>query len=188
MDVQTIEVGFLEVNCYLVTHSDKTLIIDPGDDANKIIKTIEKLSLNPTLCVLTHAHFDHILAVTDILKQYDISLAVNKRDLFLLKEHVDIELLGNRITYIDENTILTLGGLSPQIIETPGHTPGSICLYFEQEMISFVGDLFFAGGYVGRTDFDYGNEAVLYKSIAKIQKLPKGTKFYSGHGPSFFHA
>jgi len=184
MEIIDINVGAINTNCYVVTSEKETLIIDPGDDIEKIIKAIEKKSLKPKICLLTHAHFDHVLVAVDIIEKYEIPLLLNKKDLFLLKESIEFEKIEKYIEFIDEKSEISLGNLSFQIIETPGHTPGSISLYCENEKVAFVGDLIFAGGFVGRTDFEYSDENALQSSIESILTLPPSIRAYPGHGPS----
>lgn len=186
MNIISINVGALNTNCYIVTSEDETLIIDPGDDNEKITKVIEDKLLKPKLCLLTHAHFDHVLAVTDIIEKYKIPLFLNQKDTFLLKESVDFGHIEKFVEFIDEKTEISLGNVQFQVIETPGHTPGSISFICEDESVAFVGDLLFAGGFVGRTDFEYGDEIVLNESIKKVLELPPNTTIYPGHGPYFY--
>lgn len=185
MKIRSINVGSINTNCYVVTNENETLVIDPGDDGGKIIKIIEDKSLKPKLCLLTHAHFDHILAVVDIIESYKIPLLLSKKDLFLLREGTDFEKVEKSIELIDEKSSVSLGDVLFQIIETPGHTPGSVSLYCESKKVVFVGDLLFTGGFVGRTDFGYGDESALQNSIEKILTLPISIRVYPGHGSSF---
>ena len=185
MEIIEINVGTLNTNCYIVTSEKETIVVDPGDDSDKIIEALEDKSLKPKLCLLTHAHFDHVLAVVDIIEKYEIQLLLNKKDLFLLKENIEFEKIEQSIEFIDENSEVSLGNLSFQIIETPGHTPGSISLYCEEEKVAFVGDLIFAEGFVGRTDFEYSDAVELHSSIEGILTLPPSIRAYPGHGPSF---
>ena len=185
MEIRKIAVGAIDTNCYIVTSEKETFVIDPGDDSGKIIEVIEDESLKPKLCLLTHAHFDHVLAVNDILERYKIPLLVNQKDLFLLRKSIEFDEVEKATKFIDENSIISVGSMSFQIIETPGHTPGSISLYCESQKLVFVGDLLFAEGFVGRTDFEYSDEVTLHSSIDKILAFPPSTRIYPGHGPSF---
>ena len=186
MNIISINVGALNTNCYLVTSEDATLIIDPGDESGKIIKIIEDKSLKPKLCLLTHAHFDHVLAVVDVIEKYKIPLLLNQKDTFLLKESIEFGRIEEFIEFIDEKTKISLGNVQFQVIETPGHTPGSLSFLCGDENVAFVGDLIFAGGFVGRTDFEYGNGAILSESMGKVLELPPNTTIYPGHGPYFY--
>lgn len=192
--IKKLVVGQLQSNCYLVFDKtiDKTIIIDPGDDADYIIQTIADLNLKPTKIIATHGHFDHILAVKELKLAYKIPFLMHKKDEVLLKwMRKSCKFFTNfdpgPPPKIDKHLKdkLTFGHQSLDIIATPGHTPGSISLYSNEAGILFVGDLIFAGGGVGRTDFPYTNETDLKKSIKKILKLPKNTTIYSGHGKDF---
>jgi len=185
MNVIDIVVGNLHTNCYLIVHEKELIIVDPGDESARIVEAIQETEAVPTLCLLTHAHFDHVLGLLDVIEKYKIPLFVHEKDVFLLKQSVDFGKIEKYVQYIDEKSEVVLGSLKFQVLETPGHTPGSISLYCERESTIFVGDLLFSGGFVGRTDFEYGNEAVLIDSIGRVLQLPSNTKAYSGHGASF---
>ncbi|MFC1756234.1 MBL fold metallo-hydrolase [Patescibacteria group bacterium] len=185
MHVVDIEVGNLRTNCYLVSNENELIIIDPGDDGKKITKVIKDSKLEPKLCLLTHGHFDHVLALVEIIKEYQIPLLVNQKDTFLLKESIEFEKIERFIKFVDKESKVDIGNATFRVIETPGHTPGSISLYCEKEKAIFVGDLIFAGGFVGRTDFEYGSELILNKSIKKVLEFSPATVVYPGHGPSF---
>ncbi len=185
MKIRSITVGSINTNCYIVTDEKETLIIDPGGDSDRIIKVIEDKLLKPKLCLLTHAHFDHVLAVNEIIERYKIPLLLSRKDLFLLKEVTDFEKVEKSLEFIDEESSISLGNTTFQIIETPGHTPGSVSLYSEEKKVAFVGDLLFVEGFVGRTDFEYGNERTLHNSIERVLMLPSSICIYPGHGPSF---
>lgn len=193
MNIRQLIVGQMQENCYIVWGDDpkEALIIDPGDDSEYIIEQVQKEELAPTAIIATHGHFDHTMAVLPIKLSYDIPFYMHKDDKFLLKridktaEHfvnfnpgpppkVDI--------YLDDKSNIIIGKLNFKIIHTPGHTPGSVCLYFPRDKALFVGDLIFENGYVGRTDFKYGDKVKLYDSL---NKLPEGAKVYPGHGGSF---
>lgn len=203
MQIKTLIVGQLKTNCYLVTddQTKQTLIIDPGDDAGYIIDNITKEKLIPTKIIATHGHFDHLMAVEELRLAYratsrpkrrdQIPFLIHAKDEFLVKqlpqsaEHFIgvINVLTPRANeYLKENDKIRIGDITFAVIETPGHTPGSICLHNQTDSTLFVGDLIFAGGSVGRTDFSYSNEKDLQQSIRKILPLPGETKIYSGHG------
>ena len=92
MKIKRVTVGELSTNCYVVSNEKEAVIIDPGDDGDKIIKAVEDKILKPKLCLLTHAHFDHVLAVVDIIERYKIPLLLNEKDLFLLRKGVDVRI------------------------------------------------------------------------------------------------
>ncbi|OGM33042.1 hypothetical protein A2803_02910 [Candidatus Woesebacteria bacterium RIFCSPHIGHO2_01_FULL_44_21] len=194
MTIKKLIVGSMRSNCYIVSDQSEALIIDPGDDADYIIRTIEEQELTPKAIIATHGHFDHVLAALELKLAYAIPFYMHKADEFLLKRmassarhfinydpgpppEVDI--------YLKDNSILKINNFKFKIISSPGHTPGSVCLYFKKEKALFVGDLIFADGTFGRTDHIYSNKEELARSVAKIMKFPRNTIVYPGHGEEF---
>src|SRR3990172_10555432 len=189
--IKRLPVGQLKTNCYLVIEDDKCVIIDPGDDADYIKRIIADEGVDPIKIIATHGHYDHILAASELKLAYKIPFIMHKKDEFLLARMSTSAKKFTGITSgpppkVDEypsiNDNLTINHQSLNILHTPGHTPGSITLYCEEEYFAFVGDLIFAGGTVGRTDFAYSGTFDLKQSVAKILKLPPKTKVYPGHG------
>jgi glyoxylase-like metal-dependent hydrolase (beta-lactamase superfamily II) len=159
MIIKTVIVGELETNCYIVAseRTKEAMIIDPGDEADKIINAIEEDGLKPKLIINTHCHFDHVGA--------------NER----LAKHFNIEMFdGNK-------EILRTGELEFRVIRTPGHAQESICLLGERAL--FSGDTLFAGDY-GRTDLPGGSEKEMESSLKSLMGLPEDTRVYPGHGRS----
>lgn len=192
LEVITLIVGQLQTNCYLVADkkTKKTLIIDPGDDADYIERIVSDKRLAPTKIIATHGHFDHILAVTELKLAYKIPFLIHKEDEFLVSQMQSSarHFLGIATDpppeidgYIKADEFITIGDNKLKVIETPGHTPGGVCLYCQKDKILFTGDLLFAQG-VGRTDFSYSNSAALQASLVKIFRLPAATTVYCGHG------
>lgn len=192
MIIKTVVVGPLEVNCYIIgcAESRETAIIDPGGDADEIIKTIESEGLKPKFIINTHAHFDHVGAVKAIQEHFKIDFMLHKDDLFLI-EHLDeqVRQFGlDRVAKPDVNKFVkngdsvSLGKISIKAIHTPGHTPGGVCYSADNNV--FVGDTLFAGS-IGRTDFPGSSYEQLIQSI-KENLFPLGDSVvvYTGHGPS----
>jgi len=194
MKVINLIVGQLKTNCYLVFDKETRvcLIIDPGDDVDYIMKIIADEKLKPVKIIATHGHFDHILAVTELKLAYNIPFLMHKDDEFLLERMnssvkfflgVNSKIPIPKVDeYLENGDSLQIANCELKIVSTPGHTPGGITLYCKKEKLAFVGDLVFAGGAVGRTDFAYSSHEDLQKSIEKILKLPGDTKLYCGHG------
>jgi len=189
--VETLIVGSLSTNCYLYYSKSKDcIIIDPGDDAEYIIDTITRLSLKPRAIIATHGHFDHILAVEQLKQIFKIPFYCSIKDKFLTKSMRQraSRWLSRKIYEIspdidiDFKDVISLGEISFEVISTPGHTPGSICLYSKKENLLFSGDTIFAKGYIGRYDFSYSDKLQLEKSIHLILQLTGETKIYPGHG------
>jgi hydroxyacylglutathione hydrolase len=189
--VKRIVVGVLQENCYLVwdKQSKKAVVIDPGDEGAFIENEIEKLQLNPILIVNTHYHFDHIGANGYLKKKYNIPIAISKIDAqYLQKSHLDgIQFMINTEAspkadiLLSENDTISFGSINFNILETPGHTKGSICLYSQEEKILFSGDTLFLES-VGRWDLKGGNKEELFRSLDRLLELPKDTIVYPGHG------
>ncbi|MDR4504426.1 MAG: MBL fold metallo-hydrolase [Candidatus Scalindua sp.] len=192
MIIKTVVVGPLEVNCYIIgcEESMEAAIIDPGGDADEIIKTIQSEGLKPEFIINTHAHFDHVGAVRAIQEHFKIDFLLHKDDLFLI-ENLDQQVMQfgfDRVAKPDVNKFIkngdniSLGKMTIKAIHTPGHTPGGVCYYVDNNV--FVGDTLFAGS-IGRTDFPGSSYEQLIQSI-KENLFPLGDSVvvYTGHGPS----
>jgi len=192
MKIIKYSLGQLQANCYFLIDDQNCLIIDPADDASFILEELQRHRLNLVGMLATHGHFDHIGAVGEIQLSFNVPLYVLKEDQFLIDRLNETAkyFLGFDPHFIKPITVkyLTATKFSPdsvgiefRIIKTPGHTPGSCCLYFEKENALFSGDTLFKEG-IGRTDLSYSNKNDLKKSLKKIFKLPKETIIYPGHG------
>ena len=190
MILQTIAVGPLDVNCYIIADdiTRKGILIDPGGDAEKIKKALQTEKITLSNIIITHGHWDHVGAVIDIKKAYDCPICLHKDDLEVYAHAQDIALIfGFEIesppeidSFIDDSDVLYAGKIALKALHTPGHTRGSISL--STDGIVFTGDLIFKGG-VGRTDFPGGDEEMLKKSIkSRIFTMPDDTLIYPGHG------
>ncbi len=190
--VRTLVVGALQTNCYLVYDpiSREAYIVDPGDEAEKIIDAVAADELRVLAVVLTHVHFDHMLAARAVCEQLGVPLYVGEGDQEALSDgHRNLMelfspgathlLLANRLLY--EGDELPLGDKCLEVLETPGHTPGSICLVTDEILLS--GDTLFCGS-AGRTDFPGGNTLTLYGSLARLAALQGDRQVYPGHGVS----
>lgn len=190
MNIKCLVVGQLQANCYLVWDqgSGEGVIIDPGDEGDFILQKISDLGFLPRMVLATHGHFDHILAATEIKLALGIPLYLHKADkeIFGRSEDSCLHFTGMKpdpLLPINNNLIanqvLRFGKENLSVIETPGHTPGSVCFYANGYL--FSGDTLFKDG-VGRTDFSYGSARAMQKSLKKIFKLPPSTIIYPGHG------
>ncbi len=155
MEIKTLKVGYLQTNCYIIINNGKALIIDPGDEGERIKENIKGLDLQAIL--ITHSHFDHIGA----LNHFKNIKIYNNNNL----EEKEYELID----------------LKFNVIKTKGHTNDSISFYFKEQNIMFTGDFIFEGT-IGRTDLETGNIEEMKKSIKKIKKYPLNTIIYPGHG------
>lgn len=193
LKIRKLVVGQLQTNCFLLSEEPtrKTLIVDPGDDADYISQTILRERLKPELIITTHGHFDHLLAVRELQLNFNIPFLIHKQDEFLVKRmretadyfNIHSPCLPPEInSFLDKSKKLKLGEHIIKILETPGHTPGSVSFFEPQQKLMLVGDLLFAGGGVGRTDFSYSDEKDLHSSLAKVLSFPASTRLYCGHG------
>jgi len=192
MRIHQIPVGPFEMNAYIVAeeNSPKCLLIDPGDEPDKLIEFIENHHLQPQLIVNTHNHIDHARRVSEIQKHYTLPFYIHEDDLPLLESiknqgllfGLDTSALPEVTGYLKHDETLKLVRENFLILHTPGHSPGSICLYTPGHV--FVGDVLFKDS-IGRTDLYGGNFKILLKSInEKLFTLPDETIVYSGHGPT----
>ena len=194
MKIYTYSLGEMQANCYLLEDKGKALIIDPADEASFLLEEIQRKSLELVALLATHGHFDHVMATGEIQLSFNIPFFVHKKDQFLIDRlestaehflgHKQIIILPKNIKYLTLKKFRILNfGL--QVVETPGHTPGSVCFYFPGEKIVFTGDTLFAGA-IGRTDLSYSNKKDLWNSLKKILALPEETTIYPGHGESSY--
>ncbi len=181
MTIETLVVGQMATNCYIVDG----IIIDPGDDAEYIISHIKT---KPTLIIATHGHFDHIMAARALQLAYAIPFVMHKADAFLVTTMRSSAKHFLGLSSVDPPPAVNkmirdkdrIAGFT--VIHTPGHTPGSICLYSQKHNVVFTGDTIFASGAVGRTDHGYCDKTALSRSIKTIVSLPPRTILLSGHG------
>ncbi len=185
-------VGPLQVNCFILA-DEKTLeavVIDPGDDAEDILKIIKDKALKVKYIVDTHAHFDHVGANKAIKDATGAELLLHEADAAVLATvsqqssafGMDTVSSPPADRYVKHGDVITAGEVALKVLHTPGHTPGGISL-LEQGMV-FTGDALFAGS-IGRTDFPGGDLTTLLRSInTNLMTLPDDTKVFSGHGPA----
>ena len=191
---ETYVLGELETNCYLIWDEDtkECFIIDPADDGVSISEEIINKGLVPKGILLTHGHFDHVLGTLDLKLIYNIPIYCNGLDFFLLKrqDKTVAHFLKRNITSPNIQKIdmdlqniaeINLGDELIEVIETPGHTPGSVCFYSRKSNLLFSGDTLFYQ-LRGRTDLSYSSTDDIYNSLKKLMKLPENTVVLSGHG------
>jgi len=185
-------VGPLQTNCYILgcRETNEAIIVDPGGDFDLIEKAISKLNLKPVVVVNTHAHIDHIGAVEECKSHYGIKFGLCEKDLPVLKTAPDAAAmfgLGDIAVpevdfYLKDGDTVKAGGISFKVINTPGHTKGSVCFFGENILIS--GDTLFSGS-IGRTDLPGGSYKEIISSVVKkLLPLGDGVKVYPGHGDS----
>jgi len=187
--VKKIISGVLKENCYVVYNSEnlQAMVVDPGEDGEKVIFEIAKDKLKPEMIVNTHAHYDHVFSDDEIRSEFEIPLAIHKYELEMLAD--SYKNASNLFSFprtvkepeivLEDGQEIELSFTTFKVIHTPGHTKGSICLLFDDFLIT--GDTLFAGT-IGRTDFVGGNYEEILNSLSKIKKLNPSLTIYPGHG------
>lgn len=178
MQIHTLPLGSYQTNCYIL-HKEadaRCLVIDPGDEAEKLLAFLRLHRLHPEAILLTHGHFDHVGAVAAVAAETDCQV-------YLCPEERKLPpmMTGGPLIFTDhygDGQKLTLAGLSFQVLHTPGHTPGSVCLLFDRDL--FSGDTLFAGS-CGRTDFPGSDPAAMRRSLKLLRELPGDYRVYPGH-------
>ena len=192
MTIITAEIGLLRTNCYLVAdeESREAFLIDPADRADELARLIEKEKVQLKGILITHGHFDHVYAVTELAARYHVPIYCGEPEAELLESPIlnesatfrrEVSVVADRL--LKDGQKLQLGKTEFTVIATPGHTIGGVCYYAEKEQAVFSGDtLFFES--VGRSDFHTGNERMLMRSIKeRLYVLPDEVMVYPGHGP-----
>lgn len=183
--------GSVSTNCYFVINelTKETILIDPADNFATIESVILENGLLPKAVLLTHGHFDHILAAAQVREKYKLPIIACKQERKVLEdsEYNLSSSFGrafaiNADQYEEDAKILELAGFMIKLIHTPGHTEGGACYYFMNESVLFSGDTLFLES-VGRTDFPSGSMSKIVRSIKeKLLVLPENTIVYPGHG------
>ncbi|MDR2942885.1 MAG: MBL fold metallo-hydrolase [Treponema sp.] len=200
-NITNLVVGSIETNCWIYPIDEKqAVVIDPGDEADKIISVLKKLDLAPVYILLTHGHFDHIAAVPDLIEKLGPSkpqIAVHRLDAEYLGHDaynvhaVSIKAAMGSSSFIDTfwrdmpqaDIILEEGSdVGPfTVLHLPGHTSGSIAFWDKAEGVLFTGDTLFNYAY-GRTDLPGGNENDIFSSLRRLFEMDGNIKVYPGHG------
>ncbi len=192
MNIITLAVGDLDTNCYIVYDegAKNAFVVDPGDEADRILSAVADKALAVTAVVLTHGHFDHMMAAQTVCEALQVPLwaSVRERDTLADPQRnlssafyagQSVSLTADR--WLNEGDVLTLGNETLTVIETPGHTPGCICL--KGDAVLLAGDTLFAGS-IGRLDFPGGDATAMGRSLARLAMLPTALAVYPGHGPA----
>lgn len=193
LKVETYVLGPVTTNCYFAINEDtkETLIIDPADKADVIAQKINEEALKPVAILLTHGHFDHILAAAEIAEGFQIPIYASKEEKELLETpslnlcamiRKNISLSPTNL--LKDNDIIKLAGMEINIIHTPGHTSGGVCYLFRESKTLFTGDTLFEGT-VGRADLPTSDFNTLLDSVnRKLMNLPDNITVFPGHGES----
>ena len=190
MIIERLVVGSLASNCYIVGSeaTGKGMIIDPGDESERILEKANDLQLDIKNILLTHGHFDHIGAVKDISEATGAEICIHPDDAgYLQGKHesnfftISYPAASSPKRLINDGDEITIGDLRFLVIHTPGHTPGGICLLGQG--VVFTGDTLFDHS-IGRSDLPGGSSNQLINSLhTKLMILPDETMVYPGHGP-----
>ena len=184
MLIKTLPVGMLETNCYIVTDetTQECAIIDPGADSNTILDYIESNKLTPVAILLTHGHFDHYMALDAVLEATGAPAYINKKDANTDGKRDQHKLDDDgRLSWYAEGDVINVGGLEITVLETPGHSPGSVTLKCETAL--FTGDTLFRDS-CGRTDLGGGSMEILLDSLRRLSALEGDFEVYPGHADS----
>ena len=181
LQMDAMALGDYGTNCYIVRDSDsKTCcIIDPGYQPQRVLDRVAELGLEVEAILLTHGHFDHVGGVAFIAADTDCDVYINAEDLQLPPRLTDGRIYYTR-TYA-QGDVLQLAGLTIQVMSTPGHTPGSVCLCIEDHL--FSGDTLFAGS-CGRTDLPGGDWMTICESLKRLSQMEGNWTVHPGHGES----
>ncbi|UFS71260.1 MBL fold metallo-hydrolase [Geomonas sp. RF6] len=194
MIMEIVVVDPLGVNC-VILGDEKTkvgAIVDPGGDASDILAAVERLGLTVKYIINTHGHFDHIGANAEVKEKTGAELLIHEGDFPMLTRAsqwatqygLSVQDSPHPTSYLTDGMKIEIGGLTVEVIHTPGHTPGGCSLYLKEEGIVITGDTLFADS-VGRTDLPGGSHQTLIRSIReKLLVLPDDTTVWPGHGPS----
>ena len=194
MILETFPVGPLQCNCTLLGDEEagEAIVIDPGDEVGRIYQRLTELGLQLKQILITHAHIDHVGGALKLKRLTGAPILLNENDLPLLKM---MEMQAGWVGVptpetappdgsLSDGLIVGLGRYPAQVLHTPGHTQGSVCLHFAPLKLLVAGDTLFAGS-IGRTDLPGGNSRQIIDSIeTRLLALPDETRVLPGHGPA----
>lgn len=190
--IERMVLGMVSTNCYFICDEEtrNTIIVDPADNTAGIIRNIELKEYKPAGILLTHGHFDHILAAKELRSKYNIKVYVSQPEKEIIEDcgkNLSMAFMGEPFSmtadeYLCDGQEAEIGGIRFKVILTPGHTVGSACYFFEEEKVLISGDTLFLES-VGRTDFPTGSGAQIADSIRnKLFLLGDDVVCYPGHG------
>lgn len=193
LELQKCILGTVFTNCYFLKNKDtaELLIVDPADAPERIFQKVSDMQAKPAGILLTHGHYDHILAVEAVKAQYGIPVYACRQEQELLADpQMNMSGYSGRGSAVkpdvllDDLDVFEAAGFSVQMLHTPGHTKGSCCYYLKDEAVLFSGDTLFYGS-VGRTDFPGGSTAEIVRSLHRlVDSLPEETEVFPGHDAS----
>ena len=191
MILEKLTVGPFQENCFIVGDEGTGVLFDPGDEAARIALAVERTGLEIEKLIITHAHIDHVGAVAALVDEYACPVLMHAEAEPMLRQLPNQALMmGLRFGkipvvdgYIEDGEIVDVGALAFRALYTPGHAPGHLAFYSEDEGVVISGDALFAGS-VGRVDLPGGSMELLMRSInERLLTLPDATVVHPGHGP-----
>jgi hydroxyacylglutathione hydrolase len=193
MILEMLTVGPFQENCYIIgdEQTGTGALVDPGDEATRIALAVEQTGLDIGQIIITHAHIDHVGAVAALADEYACPVLMHAEAEPMLQQlPTQAMMMGLRFgkvpsvdRHLEDEEVLEVGGLRLRSLYTPGHAPGHLAFYLEDEGLVLSGDALFAGS-VGRTDLFGGSMDLLLRSInERLLTLPDETRVLSGHGP-----
>lgn len=190
MNVTIFPLGELQANCYLLEKDNHCLIVDPADSADFLTETIVSKGYVLDGMIATHGHFDHIMAAGELQINFSVPLYIHNDDNFLIDQLEStaqhfLSASPALLPISDKRSVhsgtLMIGNFDLTIMETPGHTPGSICIYIPEEEILFTGDTLFYHA-VGAWNHTYSSKEKVQQSVKKILAMNDGIRILPGHG------
>ena len=178
MNLKTLALGAYQTNCHILSNGSEAIVIDPGYEPDTILDSLEGLTLKAIL--LTHGHFDHVGAVKELVAETGCEVYIHAAESTMPPMMTAGPLYYTR-TYAEGDTVAPIAGAELTVLHTPGHTPGSVCLLWGQEL--FAGDTLFAGS-CGRVDLPGGDPAQMMQSLNRLASLQADYRVHPGHGPS----
>ena len=190
IEIKSMTLGMVATNCYLIINKEtkEALLIDPADNALRISNVIEENVCTLKAILLTHGHFDHIMALNELKKRYNVPVYAHEEEEDVLKQSsLNMSgMIGQIYTtqadiYVKDGEHLKLAGLDIIVLQTPGHTKGGVCYYLPEEKVLMSGDTLFHCS-IGRTDFPTGSMSQLVRSVKEqLFVLPDDVQVYPGH-------
>ena len=190
IEIKSMTLGMVATNCYLIINKEtkEALLIDPADNALRISNVIEENVCTLKAILLTHGHFDHIMALNELKKRYNVPVYAHEEEEDVLKQSSlnTSGMIGQIYTtqadiYVKDGEHLKLAGLDIIVLHTPGHTKGGVCYYLPEEKVLMSGDTLFHCS-IGRTDFPTGSMSQLVRSVKEqLFVLPDDVQVYPGH-------
>ena len=195
MNVRMLTVGPFQSNCFVVScdETNEAIIIDAGDDAQRILGVVRENELDVKMIVNTHAHIDHVSALPEVVAELGVPVLMSEAEMPVYEAVEQAAMMfglpaPGRVgidRFIRGGDTVAFGNLSARILDTPGHSPGHVILVFDDERppAAFVGDVVFAGS-IGRTDLPGADHGQMMETLSNvIVQLPDGMIVYPGHGP-----